>query len=484
MKLITAATLVAVLPTAVTATPDLNCTNLVAQSCMEEPQCNFNYQTASCEEGSASLLLRGSTDKLLTTDKEKTAGLTSFVTLGDWGGAALEDYHKTDELAVAKTLGTSAESLNAQFLVNVGDNFYYYGVNSTTDSQWQTTFEDVYTQKSLSIPWYSILGNHDYGYNPAAQLQYKSPVNDRWVMPARYYTKRVEIGTSGNYISFVFLDASPCQAAYRSPDKSGWDPCGGDYPGPADCKFNANVLAQDCGKQLTWLQAQVKNIPANDWKIAVSHAPFDELDVEDLTAVLQASKFDMYLNGHVHNLALYSLDSDGGTYVQSGAGCMVEIKSDLEKIKMNPQVRDKHAEYRAKVELSGVGHTYHSLWEQKIAGFTTHTFSSDFSNITTTFVDNNGNKIHTVVTSKGAKPIPPTPPGPSPSPTGKCCYSSSSTCSAGDTCCKASCNDTSTCSYTQRGCEGEYGQKHNCQWTGKTCVVGSSKNDLDLLTTL
>ena len=314
----------------------------LAQTCMEADHCQFSYRTASCIPGDATRF-RG------TTDSSSTAGLVSFVTLGDWGGAALEDYHKTDELAVAKTLGVSAASLSAQFLVNVGDNFYYYGVNSTEDTQWQTTFENVYTQASLSIPWYSVLGNHDYGYNPAAQLQYKSPTNNRWIMPARYYTKRIEIGTSGQYISFVFLDASPCQAAYRSSDKSGWDPCGGDYPGPADCKFNANVLAQDCGKQLAWLQTAVKTIPAGDWKIAVSHAPFDELDVEDLTSVLQASKFDLYLNGHVHNLALYSLDADGGTYVQSGAGCMVEIKADLEKIQMNPQVVDKHAEYRAKV---------------------------------------------------------------------------------------------------------------------------------------
>ena len=70
--------------------------------------------------------------------------------------------------------------------------------------------------------------------------------------------------------------------------------------------------------------------------MAISHAPFDELDVEDLTSVLQAGKFDIYLNGHVHNLALYSLDSDLGTYIQSGAGCMVEIKAAEEKLKLNP----------------------------------------------------------------------------------------------------------------------------------------------------
>ena len=488
--------------TVASATEQDACTLIdIAQQCVEAESCAFDYHTASCVSttfATTNTLRGGSSGK--STDL--TAGLISFVTLGDWGGAALEDYHKTDELAVAKTLSTSAADLNAQFLVNVGDNFYYYGVNSTEDPQWQGTFESVYTASSLSIPWYSILGNHDYGFNPDAQLQYKSPNNDRWVMPSRYYTKRVQIGTSGKYISFIFLDASPCQAIYRSSDSSGWDPCGGSYPGPADCKFNANVLAQDCGKQLTWLKSVVPNIPVGDWKIAASHAPFDELDVEDLTSILQTAKFDMYLNGHVHNLAQYSLDNDGGTYIQSGAGCMVEIKAALKQLNdyPNKKIIDKHMEYRENVTKTGVGHSYHQIWDNKIAGFTTHTFSSDYSKLTTTYVDNNGNKIHTVITTRGAPAPTPTPgpspgpspgptpgpspgpaPGPAPAPTGKCCWSRSTTCSPGDMCCKSSCTAPSkSCSYTERGCSGEYGKKHSCEWDSSTstCVVGGSANVL------
>jgi hypothetical protein len=229
----------------------------------------------------------------------------------------------------------------------------------------------------------------------------------------------------------------------------------------------------------------VPTIPADDWKIAVSHAPFDELDVEDLTSVLQSAKFDMYLNGHVHNLAQYSLDTDGGTYIQSGAGCMVEIKATLKLMEEHPETFvDKHAEYRANVTVTGVGHSYKSVWENKIAGFTTHTFSSDFATLTTTFVDNNGNKIHTVTTTRGA-PAPPAPgppaPGPTPRPTGKCCWSHSTTCSTGDMCCKSSCTaPSSSCSYTKRGCSGSFGQKHHCQWDNSTstCVVGSSNKAL------
>ena len=139
------------------------------------------------------------------------SSLISFVTLGDWGGAGIEAEHKTAELSVAHQLSTSAAALSAQFLINVGDNFYHYGVKSKNDTQWQSTFENVYKEESMMIPWYSVLGNHDYGYDPEAQLHYKSANANRWVMPARYWTRRVQIGQTAQWISFVFLDSSPCQ---------------------------------------------------------------------------------------------------------------------------------------------------------------------------------------------------------------------------------------------------------------------------------
>ena len=275
-------------------------------------------------------LLRGISKNVTSTTGSDAATLVSFVTLGDWGGAGVEADHKTAELSVAAQLAISATALSAQFVINVGDNFYHYGVKSKNDTQWKTTFENVYKEKSMMIPWYSILGNHDYGYNPEAQVNYKSPNVNRWVMPGRYWHKRVQIGTSTQWISFVFVDSSPCQQVYRSSDNTGWDPCGASdtHKGYKDCKFHANILLQKCDKQLAWLKPVVKAIPADDWKIAVSHAPFDQLDVEDLTAVFQKAKFDMYLNGHVHNLAHYELDGDGATYVSiSQKKCFTKIKS-------------------------------------------------------------------------------------------------------------------------------------------------------------
>lgn len=44
-----------------------------------------------------------------------------------------------------------------------GDNIYEEGVESVTDPLWSSRYCSVYTDPSiLDIPWYAILGNHDY----------------------------------------------------------------------------------------------------------------------------------------------------------------------------------------------------------------------------------------------------------------------------------------------------------------------------------
>jgi hypothetical protein len=76
----------------------------------------------------------------------------------------------------------------------------------------------------LDVPWYNVLGNHEYGYNVEAQIQLDGLLPN-WNLPSRYYTKRAQ-ADSGAWISMIFLDTSPCVSAYRSSDPSGYDPCG------------------------------------------------------------------------------------------------------------------------------------------------------------------------------------------------------------------------------------------------------------------
>jgi len=324
---------------------------------------------------------------------------------------------------------------------NVGLGMAADGVWNTSDPQWDTDFENVFTQEALMVKWYSVLGNHDYGFNPEAQLQYVrmsgclcplhdvalecvasrgcvcfvflfwcvrmyhvpcpcryvSPNNNRWVMDARYYSRRVLVADDV-YITFIMLDTNPCVTAYRNDDPSQWDPCGSTYPSPADCQFHQNILKQSCTAQYNWLKETLAAVPSGDWIIGVGHHVANEIDAEDLMGELINANMDLYLNGHAHTLTYYTMNG-GGHYVTTGAGCMVKIDDDVEEV------------VRPHPVLATNEYTVSEVWNQKIAGFTTHQFSSDLKSLTTTFVDYNGNNLYDFTITKGSN---------GPSDTGSC----------------------------------------------------------------
>ena len=55
----------------------------------------------------------------------------------------------------------------------------------------------------VKVPWYGVLGNHEYGYNVSAQLDLTNSYPN-WVMPDRYYVKRVQLSSS-NHLTMIFL---------------------------------------------------------------------------------------------------------------------------------------------------------------------------------------------------------------------------------------------------------------------------------------
>ena len=109
----------------------------------------------------------------------------AFLTLGDWGGHDLgPDYALTVDL-VAEAMADSAAALEAQFLVNVGDNFYWCGIVDVDDPQIAVDYLDVYTAPSLQIPWYSALGNHEYGERESLRVEPDSSPRTRAASRAR-----------------------------------------------------------------------------------------------------------------------------------------------------------------------------------------------------------------------------------------------------------------------------------------------------------
>jgi len=337
----------------------------------------------------------------------------NFLSIGDWGGAALGGHYITNVYDVAKQMAATATLSKAEFVLNSGDNFYWCGITNTSDYQITTDWVDPYSAESLQIPWYSILGNHEYGYNVQAQIDLAN-LYPNWVMDDRYYTRRVPVDeASGTYISFIFLDTSPCISGYRSDNPANWDPCMSYYPtcslvntnddfeGP--CMFHENIISQSCDDQYTWLQSALSNIPADDWLIIMGHHPIDEVDVLDMTSLIQRHGFSLYINGHSHTLAQYTIDKTGA-YITTGAGSLVNTV-DQEQEVTQAKVLGKDISPR----ITGTGnnltatHSYQTIFNQRIAGFTQHAFSEDFSTLTTNFIAYTGSIIHSFSVNKAGQ---------------------------------------------------------------------------------
>eukprot|EP01031_Cornospumella_fuschlensis_P033878 gene33878-40991_t len=288
---------------------------------------------------------------------------------------------------------------------------------STTDYLVNVDYVQPYAAAALQVPWYGTLGNHEYGYNVQAQIDYTQQ-SSTWYLPARYYTLRRQLSGS-NYMTLIVLDTSPCVADYRQDNPDYWDPCSSEYPtcslvdtdddfqGP--CKFHDNILSQDCGAQYNWLQNTLKGVPAGDWVIVMGHHPIDEVDMKDFTSLIQSHGFALYLNGHTHTLNQYTIDGTGA-YITTGAGAMVNTASQSHTItslkaagqNVSKEDYESHRNnLNASFDLkSTYTHTYQTVFNQKVAGFTSHTFSDDFSTLTTNFVSYTGSTIHSFTVNK------------------------------------------------------------------------------------
>ena len=60
-----------------------------------------------------------------------------FLVIGDWGGLPFFPYRTPIEETVANQMGKFADKSKAEFVLALGDNFYFDGVNSTSDMRFQ-----------------------------------------------------------------------------------------------------------------------------------------------------------------------------------------------------------------------------------------------------------------------------------------------------------------------------------------------------------
>ena len=56
----------------------------------------------------------------------------------------------------------SARMRPPEYVIGLGDNFYFHGVEDENDEMFEKTFEQVYNTSELQCPWHVCLGNHDW----------------------------------------------------------------------------------------------------------------------------------------------------------------------------------------------------------------------------------------------------------------------------------------------------------------------------------
>jgi hypothetical protein len=226
----------------------------------------------------------------------------NFLVVGDWGRNG--EFHQKD---VANQMGLEAAKNHTSFVLSMGDNFYPDGVISTTDPQWNKSFEDIYTNYSLNIPWFTAFGNHDYRGNIQAQLDY-SKISRRWRTTERYYSFEKTIPNSSEKALFVFIDSNPFDETLSR-------------------KSHSDLASQNKEAQLEWLEKTLA-ISTASWKIVIGHHPLyttgvrrdKMLDVRKVfLPIFEKHKVNAYLAGHEHDLQHQK--PEGFThYFVSGAG--------------------------------------------------------------------------------------------------------------------------------------------------------------------
>ncbi len=210
-----------------------------------------------------------------------------------------------DQKPIATAMGQWADSAGIEFVAAAGDIHHFNGVASVNDPLWMTNYELIYSDPSLMLDWYAMLGNHEYRGNTQACLDY-SKVSRRWIMPSRYYTvvKEVDDNTT---LRLVFIDTAPLIEKYRNDSL--------DYP---------DAYKQDDKAQLHFIDS-VLTVSKETWNIVIGHHPVYAYTLKDdseradmqskLDPILRKHKVDFYFCGHIHNFQHIKMTNSPVDYI-------------------------------------------------------------------------------------------------------------------------------------------------------------------------
>lgn len=222
----------------------------------------------------------------------KGAGELNVLVLGDWGDGG------GNQRKVAETMAAFVEKqgpMNA--VLTVGDNFYP-SLKQGDNTDWDKLFERVYDPRRLNVPFYAVLGNHDYEKKKdLIQLEYaaRNP-QSRFKLPARWY--RLELPADKPLVTLLMLDS------------------------------NKTLSAQQQAEQRTWLEQELTRQRATRWLCVVQHHPLfsngthgDEKRVQQAWgSLIQKQNVDILFCGHDHSMQHLRVKNWTTDFVVAGGG--------------------------------------------------------------------------------------------------------------------------------------------------------------------
>lgn len=283
--------------------------------------------------------------ELCLSDPQPDQEEEHFFIIGDWGGifmgpmrppmTANNARHRpfvpgVDEqaqLLVAEQMKRRASVSKPRYLINVGDNFYWDGINTecgqptnavveSTLSQWEGAFEAVYDGLDLEGKvWMGVLGNHDFGGYKFTKgwdqaIAYSWGPGDRWLTPALYWSRRVRHPDFS--VDYIFMDSN-VNDAFPPTDLPGHNICSAENnPEGATCGATGPVSPSDCftwfkdlwEEQIPWAEDRLAAAVDSDWRIIVTHFPPDFL-TETWKRLSEQYKVDLIITGHRHQQEIH-----------------------------------------------------------------------------------------------------------------------------------------------------------------------------------
>lgn len=253
----------------------------------------------------------------------------------------------TAQLRVAAQMQERAQKSRPDYVLNVGDNFYWGGIRThcgrpagehVATGQWQGVFEEVYNGSGLTGQWLGVLGNHDYGgyvftagWDQVISYTWGAPGSTgRWFTPAQYWS------TTAYYpdfsVDYYFVDTNVFLALHPEMDRA-HNICDSEHNrqsdlGPDTCGPQGPESVWDCpgwfGKlwaaQMDWLDRCLATSSA-DWQVVVTHFP-PTYGQQEWSYLSERHGIDLILAGHKHQQEVHYREPLLGrtAWVISGGG--------------------------------------------------------------------------------------------------------------------------------------------------------------------